>query len=138
MRVYFDSSALAKRYVKEQGSEEVLAWCERAGELAISIVAVPEILSALRRLVRERHLAEPGYQSIKRDFMEDISDALVCDTTPEVISRALRVIEAHPLRALDAIHVASATACSSDYFVSADLRQCAAARQSGLEVISLA
>jgi predicted nucleic acid-binding protein len=49
MRVYFDSSAFAKRYIDEAGTAEVLAWCERASELAISVIAVPELISAFCR-----------------------------------------------------------------------------------------
>jgi predicted nucleic acid-binding protein len=35
---------------------------------------------------------------------------------------------------MDAIHVAAALACEADVFVSADQRQCAAARSAGLNV----
>ncbi|WP_275405454.1 hypothetical protein GL267_008335 [Acidithiobacillus ferrianus] len=38
MRVYFDSSAFAKRYIDETGTADVLAWCERASELALSVI----------------------------------------------------------------------------------------------------
>ena len=40
MRVFFDASAFAKRYVQEQGSEQVLQWCEQSTELALSVVVV--------------------------------------------------------------------------------------------------
>lgn len=43
MRVYFDSSAFANRYIAETGTAEVLAWCERASELAPSVIAIPEL-----------------------------------------------------------------------------------------------
>ena len=44
MRVFFDSSAFAKRYIAdERGTEEVIAWCERADELAnLGIAALRE------------------------------------------------------------------------------------------------
>ena len=54
MRVFFDPSALAKRYVDEAGAAEVLDWCDRAGELALAVTAVPELISAFSRLRRER------------------------------------------------------------------------------------
>ena len=41
MRVFFDSSALVKRYIGEAGTDEVLAWCDKATELAIAVIAVP-------------------------------------------------------------------------------------------------
>ena len=37
MRVYFDSSVFAKRYLYEPGTDVVLAWCEKARELVLSV-----------------------------------------------------------------------------------------------------
>lgn len=48
MRVYFDSSAFAKRYVDEAGTAEVLEWCGKAAGLALSVLAVPEFVSTGR------------------------------------------------------------------------------------------
>ena len=51
MRVCFDSSAFAKRYINEPGTAEVLAWCDRADELVLSVIALPEMISAFCRLL---------------------------------------------------------------------------------------
>ncbi|OOO02289.1 MAG: hypothetical protein USCGTAYLOR_01513 [Chromatiales bacterium USCg_Taylor] len=53
MRVYFDSSAFAKRYISEPGTAEGLAWCDQATELALSVIAIQELFSAFCRLKRE-------------------------------------------------------------------------------------
>ncbi len=45
MRIFFDSSAWVKRYINEEGTEQVLLWCEQATELALSGIALPEIIS---------------------------------------------------------------------------------------------
>ena len=37
MRVFFDSSAFVKRYVREDGSDAVLDWCERADVLLLCV-----------------------------------------------------------------------------------------------------
>ena len=137
MRVYFDSSAFAKRYVNEAGTQEVLTWCDRASELALSIIAVPELISAFCRLLCEGRLDESQYRQIKSVLMEDIADALICDTTPRVIQYAVRALESQPLRGTDAIHIGAAQACTAEVFVSADARQCAAARNLGLQVVAL-
>ena len=47
MRTYFDTSALAKRYVREPGTETVLKKCSEATEIVISVISVPELMSAL-------------------------------------------------------------------------------------------
>lgn len=137
MRVFFDSSAFAKRYIDEAGTSEVLAWCDRASELALSIIAVPELISAFCRLQREDRLTGAQYERIKRDFLADITDAIVCDTTPQVIQHAVSALEHHPLRGMDAIHLGAAQACGAEAFISADGRQCRAAEALGLRVVAL-
>lgn len=137
MRVYFDSSAFAKRYLDEVGTGEVLAWSDRADELALSVVAIPELVSAFCRLRREGLITEAQYVQVKTDFMADVADALICDTSPQVIQQAVTALESNPLRALDAIHVAAALTVGADTFVSADARQCAAARALGMNVVAV-
>lgn len=137
MRVYFDSSAFAKRYIQESGTKEVLVWCERASELAMSVIAIPELISAFCRLRREARLTEPQYQNIKRNLLLDIEEALVCDTTSEVVQYAVRALERHSLRGMDAIHLGAALSCSAEIFISADARQCQAAEALGLKVLAL-
>lgn len=82
MRVYFDSSAFAKRYINEPGTAEVLVWCDQATELALSVIAISELISALKR---EGTLSAGQYRRLKSDLMADIADALICDTTPQMI-----------------------------------------------------
>ena len=137
MRVFFDSSALAKRYVNEAGTAEVLEWCDKATELALSVIAVPELISAFRRLVREGRLNESQYARLKADLLADLVDALVCETSPQVVQRAIDALEAESIRGMDAVHVGSALVCGADVFVSADARQCAAAEHFGLRVITV-
>jgi predicted nucleic acid-binding protein len=54
--------------------------------------------------------------------MADIADALICDTSPQVIQQAAGVLESNAVRTLDAIHVAAALTVGADTFVSADIR----------------
>ncbi len=137
MRVYFDSSAFAKRYIDETGTTDVLAWCEQASELALSVITIPELISVFSRLRREDRLTGAQYQMIKRALMLDIADALICDTTAQVIQHAVQALENHMLRGMDAIHLGAALACTAQVFISADARQCRAAEAFGLQVVSL-
>lgn len=132
MRTFFDSSAFAKRYVEEPGSEAVDALCMGATELALSVVCIPEILSALNRRVRERSLSARQYEAAKKSLSQDLRDAVIVDLTPEVVSTCTAVLEASPVRAMDALHVACAIQWGAELFVSADERQIAAAKKAGL------
>jgi Predicted nucleic acid-binding protein, contains PIN domain len=137
MRVFFDSSAFVKRYVREEGTDIVLSWCDQATELCLSGIALPEIVSAFCRLLREDLVSPVQYRHLKTMLMADISDAAICDLTPEVIRHSIIRLEKNVLRGMDAIHLGSALALNVDLFVSADARQCDAATQAGLRVVQV-
>ena len=137
MRVFFDSSAFVKRYVREEGTDVVLSWCDQATELCLSGIALPEIVSAFCRLLREDLVSPVQYRHLKTMLMADISDAAICDLTPEVIRQSIISLEKNALRGMDAIHLGSALALKVDLFVSADAGQCDAATQAGLRVVQV-
>lgn len=137
MRVFFDTSALAKRYVEEDGSEQVRTLCGTADALGVSVLIVPELISTLCRLVREGRLSSEDYRILKSAVQADLSDADLCNLSQDAFDQALRCLELHPLRALDALHVGSALVYQPDLFVSADRRQAEAADREGLAVVDL-
>jgi predicted nucleic acid-binding protein len=63
--------------------------------------------------------------------------SLFVHIAPEVLASVVSLLEAHPLRAMDALHVACVLACEPDAFASADHRQLSAARKSGLRVVDV-
>lgn len=137
MRVFFDTSALAKRYVEENRSEQVRVLCAEADALGISVLVVPELVSTLCRLMREGRLSDRHYRSLKSAMQADLSDADLCDLSQAVLEKTLSCLERHPLRALDALHLGSALVYQPDLFVSADRRQAEAAGREGLKVMDL-
>ena len=134
MRVFFDSSAFAKRYVNEAGSQAVLDWCDKAAEIVLSAIALPELISAFCRLRREGGMSESQYRRVKALLMADIEDIAIGDLAPAVIAETVTSLEAGPLRALDALHIGTAVVLKADVFVSADKRQRDAATRAGLRV----
>lgn len=137
MRVFFDSSALAKRYHREPGSAKVEEALRQTSTLVVSILCIPEIVSALCRLKREGHLLPLEYHHVKQAVLRDLADATVCTLTPAVITRAIDVLERNPVRASDALHVACAAETGAFLFVTADARQASAARGARLRVESV-
>lgn len=138
MWAYFDSSALAKRYLDEEaGRREVLRLLRRYDVVTSAVIAV-ELRSALRRRVAEGTLdAERVPEILKRVAVERKFWA-VMDVSSDVLSAAEMLVATHPVRALDAIHVASAglfaqrIAQPDLLFVSADARQTTAAAAVGM------
>ena len=132
MRIFFDSSAFAKRYVAEAGSVAVDLLCSQADNLGLSVICVPEIISALNRRLRERALSSHDYKKAKGSLAADIRDADVVNLLPAVISSCIVILESNPIRAMDAIHVACALEWRAELFVSSDKRQITAAKKAGL------
>ncbi|MDO9319588.1 MAG: type II toxin-antitoxin system VapC family toxin [Gammaproteobacteria bacterium] len=134
MRVFFDSSAFVKRYINEAGTDTVLAWCDRATEIVLSGIILPELISAFCRLQRESRITDTQYRQLKSQLMADIEDAALADLSPQVLAQAIMSLETNVLRGMDAIHIGSALALKVDVFLSADSRQLEAASRAGLRV----
>ena len=132
MKTFFDSSAFAKRYLAEPGSAEVDELCHATDQLALCILCVPEILSALNRRVREKIVSRADYATVKARLLEDAHDAELIQLTEEVIADSIVILEQSAIRAMDALHISAAKAWQADLFVSADRAQAQAAHRVGL------
>ena len=100
--------------------------------MSICVICIPEIISALNRRLRERLLVHQEYVAAKRFLSADVRDVVVVNLVPAVISSCTLLLESNPIRAMDALHVASALEWGADLFVSSDRRQLAAAKKAGL------
>lgn len=132
MKIVTDSSALAKRYVLENGSDKIDQFLQNASQLGLCSILVPEIISGLNRRRREQILSYDDYRAVKRQLIEDVHDAVVLQVTPAVISHAVKLLETNVLRAMDALHVACAIEWQTELFITADKRQYIAAQNTGL------
>ena len=133
MKLAIDSSSFAKRYVQEDGSDQLDRLLEKASELAFCVILVPEIVSGLNRRLREQVLTAADYRAVKKQLLDDVRDATVLQLTPSVISHSVKLLESNALRALDALHVACAFEWQADLFVTSDRRQFTAAENTGLQ-----
>jgi predicted nucleic acid-binding protein len=134
VRAFFDSSGLAKRYIREAGSDAVDSILDEASEAAISLICPPEVISALSRLRRQSLLSSRQYEQAKAALFDDIEDMLICGITGPVIDKTIVLLEKQALRTIDALHLATAIEWPADIFVSADRRQLHAAAASGLNI----
>lgn len=138
MRLFMDSSALFKNYVLESGTSRVQALLHGADELVVSVIALPETVSALNRLLRQGDIDSADYGTVKAMLVKDAHSSTVVPLVGAVVGAAIAVLERALLRASDAIHIASAVEAGIDLFASADRRQCEAAKALGLPVERIA
>ena len=103
---YFDASALVKRYLREKGSPKVQRLLA-ADVPATSRLSAVEIASAVERRVREGFLSGEDRNRILAALDRDMTAMLVVEITAAVITGARLLLQRHPLRAGDAIQLAS-------------------------------
>jgi uncharacterized protein len=141
---YADSSSLVKRHVAEIGS----IWSKKefdpsSGNIVItSKISVVEVLSALNRRCRESALTIADYQDVTVEFLEAVEfEYQIVDLTDVVLLESKRLLETYPLRAGDAVQLASAVisqnilsakSLSALIFLASDVRLLNAANGEGL------
>ncbi len=133
---YYDASALVKRYVEEPGSASVRKWLS-SGTPATARYSLVEIASALSRRAREGDLSRREADRLLAAVEEDAGGLLLVELHPGVEARARALTAAHPLRAGDALQLASCLhlregGAGAVEFVGWDRRLAAAARAEGL------
>ena len=136
---YFDTSAVVKRYVFEPGALQARSLLRRHDFLSSAITPL-EILSALGRRRRTGEISEKNFTAAIRRIGSDKRSWELIELTAVVLSRTEQIIPQSSMRALDALHIASALAFQAAAglrvpFVTGDHRQRDAAEQMNLEVI---
>lgn len=106
--IYFDTSALIKRFVSEEGSRVVRQLFSHDGPPATAKITYVEVYSGLRRKFREGHLTKRKYALASRQFEADWPAYLQVELVNDLLTLSRDLILRHPLRAFDAIHLASA------------------------------
>ena len=134
---YFDTSVLAAYYCPEPNSpaaEKIILHSENP---AISDLTELELVSALSRKIKEKSITREDGRKIIAMFQSHVSQELFKKITVEQehfqIARAWIAQFTTPLRTLDALHLAIATAQKALFFTS-DLQLAKAARHFGISV----
>ncbi|HET9784997.1 MAG TPA: type II toxin-antitoxin system VapC family toxin [Terriglobales bacterium] len=140
MAAYWDTSVLAKIYVDEPGSDLVRKLL--GGERPVTSAICPvEMESMLRRSHAEGRLTEEEQRGARAMFALDLDYWSLMDVDAAVLQQARLVAADFPIRALDAVHVASALRLRERFpdtaFLTADVRQGAVAAALGFRVSRL-
>ena len=103
---YFDASALVKRYVREKGSVKVRRLLA-SDTPATSRLSEIEVAAALERRSREGSFSTSERDRALTAFAIDLRAIVVVELTPDISALARTLLRRHPLRAGDAIQLAS-------------------------------
>jgi predicted nucleic acid-binding protein len=143
---YLDTSALIKRYVDESGSDWIRSITSASANhlLLTARISVVELHSAVARRRREGTVPTSVCDTILQIFdVHCLTQYKFVELTPSVISIARELLDRNPLRAYDAVQLASSIQANKVLehqklpkliFVSADKRLNEAATLEGLSI----
>jgi uncharacterized protein len=143
---FFDSSALAKRYVTETGTAWVQSLTDpTAGHgVYVARITLVELVSAITRRKRKGDLSPTAATAALSDVRADfVSGYQVIEVTAELVERAEALADKHALRGYDAVQLAAALEVNEAYvaagqppvtIISADLDLNMAGTAEGLDV----
>lgn len=139
---YLDTSALIKRYVAEVGSRWLINLVNAAPFLFTSRLTMVEVRSVLARRKREVSITTQDHNDALGAFVEDcLAQYRFIEVDLPIVDLASDLLERHPLRAYDAVQLASALRINHvleaadlmlPTFLSADDRLLTAAQAEGL------
>lgn len=106
-RLFLDTSAVLKLYIREPGTDRVRGLASDVNvSLFLSGLTRVEVRSALRRRERIGDISRAGVDTLLRRFEDDWrGNFLVQAVTDGVLSTAVDLVDRHGLRALDALQL---------------------------------
>jgi predicted nucleic acid-binding protein len=137
MIVYFDTSALVKRYLAEEGSPAIEALWDKATRAVASEILYDEMAATFARKKREVPGDAEGIDQARANFQAEWPSMRRVAINDDVHRRVDELLTRHPLRGADAIHLASALLVHEALqqpvtFACADRKLADAARAEGL------
>jgi uncharacterized protein len=143
--LYLDTSALVKLYVRESGTEHMLALAhpDAQNQLAILSLARLEFRAAVRRRAKLGDLEPLMADSLLVNFSQHLASVFQVQPVNDlVVEEAAGVIDRHSIRAYDAIQLAGCLALNATVgkeievrFVCADHQLLEAAHAEGVSTI---
>lgn len=108
MILYLDTSALAKKYVEESGSAQVMAQLQAAELIGACLLTRVELPAAVAKAVRMKWLSSTDGDRAVRAFRAEWPSLLALQVSEALAARADSLAWQHGLRAYDAVHLAAA------------------------------
>jgi uncharacterized protein len=113
--LYLDSSALAKLYVEEDGTDTVHdAIKAHRGAVVLSVLTLPEVTHAVTRTARNLGAAEETVREMHRRILEDWDTLERIPVMDHIAKEASMLARSKGLRGADAVQLATCALLSRE------------------------
>ena len=137
MNLFFDSSALLKRYLNEKGDVETRKLFDIADKIFVSATTHVECASSFQRLLQTKFIDKKEYQRLNIELALDFPFFETIHFDDEIKHIALNVLEKYTLKVLDTIQLASLIYVAEEVesFIVCDNKLKKYAKEEGFKVI---
>ncbi len=122
MRAFIDTSSLIKKYIAEEGSDQIERQLEIVTEIIISSLYLLEINAAIERRIFEKTLTNKQAVWIRAEVKKDLHFFGRVLWNDNLEQKALEMIRKHHLKTLDGLQLASGCLSKPDLFITSDKR----------------
>ena len=135
--LFFDTSALLKRFLNEEGSKQVTSLFEKVKVIVVSPITHIECVSTFKRLLHTHEIDSQTFHHLCDEIAIDFSSYITVKLDDDLKQVALHTLEKYPLKAADTIQLASLIHIQSeiDSFVVCDEQLKKYALKEGFKII---
>ena len=120
MRAFFDTSALVKKYILEDGWEKFDGLLNKVTAIVVAPVYFLEMNGMVQRKLTERSITARQANLIKQNVENDLEEFEKIAWDASLEQTALTIIEKYPIKTLDSIQLASAFLSKAKTFITSD------------------
>lgn len=138
MNLFFDTSALIKKYIIENGTDRVDELLNKADLIYVSTITEIETYSAFKRLLIEKAINENDYKVLKNEFRIDYQYYTHVGFDEFISINSKLMIDKYQLKTLDSIQLGTALLLKNeiDFFVVCDDKIIKSGKKEGLKIIN--
>lgn len=139
--LFFDTSALVKRYYEESGTARVDELIEGDEPVVITSLTVIETISAFRRKYNRTEIGEDAVNKLLAAFFEEaLAEFVILPMEESIQQFSFDLVLEDDLRTLDSLQLSAALSITADdvavSFVTADSELASVARTRGLTAVN--
>lgn len=122
--LFFDSSALIKKFIDEKGTSQVNHLMNSCSLILISDLTIIECITIARRYLNERLIDLELFNHLKREILSEMSSMETISPNKVILSASISILDNFYIKTLDNIQLASAlnSEFNIDGFVSSDIK----------------
>lgn len=138
MKAFIDTSALVKKYIQENGSDDFDKTLAGINDISVAPVYWLELNSAVARRIKDKSLTKSQAEFILHESRTDLQHFQIIIWNENLENKTSTLIHKHHLKTLDSIQLASACLSECDMFITSDQTLASAAKNEHLKTVLIA